>query len=156
MANVEATAVPPAAINITNISTGTDTHEGSSDADINAWLLDAPRQRRATNENALARSDTTTASAPIARTATAVSAANDIIKTAKAYATTAKAKTRDIVTPDIAAGGEANAEGARGSNVATAAGGEDDEGAPGSDTATAAYSRCCRRLSIMKTQRGPV
>ena len=39
---------------------------------------------------------------------------------------------------DIAAGGEANAKGAGGSNAATAAGGEDDKGACGSNAATAA------------------
>ena len=42
---VESAAIPPAAINIDNNFTNNDAHEGSSDADINAWILVAPRQQ---------------------------------------------------------------------------------------------------------------
>ena len=42
---MEAAAIPPAAINIDNNFTNNDAHEGSSDADINAWILVAPRQQ---------------------------------------------------------------------------------------------------------------
>ena len=62
LAKAAAAATAAAATILTN----NDAHEGSSDANSNTWLLVAPRRRRATNDNTLAKADTATASAAIA------------------------------------------------------------------------------------------